>query len=87
MWDWPLVVWCVVGAVLGAVFYLIVLNLRRFNAWLGHGKKPRDRVAAIVVMTAMMGAVGGGLWNSLLDDLRPCHDAGEPLAKCFIVTS
>lgn len=87
MWDWPVVVWCAIGAALMAAFYLIFWNLRRFNAWLGHGKKPRDRVAAIVVMTAVMGAISGGLWSSLLTDLRPCHDAGEPLPKCLFKPS
>lgn len=84
MWTLPMWVWCVIGAALIVAVYLLYQGALHVNRWLGRGPKPRDRVWAFVVMSAVLGAIGGGMWSALLDDLRPCHEQGVPLAKCFL---
>lgn len=87
MWMWPMWVWCVIWAGVVVMAYLLWQAALHFNRWLGRGSKPRDRVWAFVVMSAVLGAIGGGLWSVLLDDLRPCHEQDVPLAKCFLPPS
>lgn len=84
MWTWPVWVWCVIGSAIVIALYLFWQLMLHFSHWLGRGNKPGDRVWAFVVICAVVGAGGGGLGSALLDDLRPCHDSGKPLAACFL---
>ena len=79
-----MLLFCVLGAVLFVVIYLLGRQARRLGAWLMQQEGPRERRNAFIMIAAIIGAIAGGMAHHPVQAVMACKAAGHSTAACVL---
>lgn len=76
------IVYGLVAALLGLIFYFCIRGLRVFVAWAQGDEPPREKKRVFAPLSALSFGVAGYL--APVDEILKCQEMGERIISCLI---